>query len=393
MQLYAENDNNRTPVAGFEATSELHTLCDNAKKDDVQSWEAIRRWLSSNPASARYGVEYQGEYDTTPLHLACRNCPPVEIVLGILDASPETVGWIDAFHWLPLHYACAYGASEEVLQVLSDAYPPSKTAIDKRGRTPLHFALGSATRQASATTVAILSDSGAAGCADENGSLPLHYACAYGATERVLKILLSVIPTSTTAVDFKGRTPLHFAMGNADRATSPAVVKLLLSLNPDVINDTDNDGQLPLHLLAAQAKKTSVEDSHDAKVQRDSAMACLDTLLKASPMPTADFLTALQSLPEWLLEYAVVSEEVQKVLNAKIALRFPTSILLLDAYFLFIIIFSFNSAAMEYLDIQEKNSDKTKSDEFQYYQLGMYLGMYTEFVCFVLHCCIVLICF
>uniref|UniRef100_A0A7S2P4B0 Ion transport domain-containing protein n=1 Tax=Leptocylindrus danicus TaxID=163516 RepID=A0A7S2P4B0_9STRA len=346
--------------------SQLHRLCDEANIDDPDSWDAIRNWLNNNPgALSQRGAEFQGDYDTTPLHLACRNGPPADVVIALLVASPETVEWTDAFSWLPLHYACANGASDEVLQVLTNAYPPSKTAIDKRGRTPLHFALGNAERQASPGAVDILSDSGAATMADENGSLPLHYACAYGASEEVLKILLRVIPTSTTAMDIKGRTPLHFALGNADRASSPAVVQLLLEKGRDVIDMTDNDGQLPLHLLAAVARKTGLEDKD--KTKRVSATKCLDSYLRANPKPTADYLTALQSLPDWLLDHAVISEGVQKVLNEKIAQRFPTGILLLDFNVLIVIIISFRLAIYTYID-KKKNEEEISFAEDGYFR-------------------------
>ena len=344
--------------------SQLHRLCDEANIDDPDSWDAIRNWLKNNPgALGQRGAEFQGDYDTTPLHLACRNGPPADVVIALLVASPETVEWADAFSWLPLHYACANGASDEVLQVLTNAYPPSKTAIDKRSRTPLHFVLGNAERQASPGAVDILSDSGAATKADENGSIPLHYACAYGASEEVLKILLRVIPTSTTAKDIKGRTPLHFALGNADRASSPAVVQILLEKGREVIDETDNEGQLPLLLLAAVAKKTELDDKY--KPKRVSAMKCLDSYLKANPSPTADYLAALQSLPDWLLDHAVISEGVQKVLNEKIAQRFPTGILLLDFNVLIVIIISFRLAIYEYIDNKNNNEEVEFNGRFR----------------------------
>lgn len=354
----------------IQEVTELHRLCDEANKEDPGSWGAILHWLNANPTNVSgQGAEHRGEFDATPLHIACRNSPPAEVVMALLAASPETVTWEDAFSWLPLHYACANGASEEVIEVLTAAHPPSKTATDKRNRTPLHFALGNATRQASPGQVEILSDSGAAAKADENGSLPLHYACAYGATEDVLKILLRVIPTSTAAVDIKGRTPLHFALGNADRATSPAVVQLLLEKTPGVANETDDEGQLPVHLLAAVASKTPLGEK--GKKKRESAMKCLDSYLNAKPTPTADHLTALQSFPEWLLDHAVISEDVQMVLNEKISQRFPTSILLMDFYILIMIIISFHYASDAW--IKEKNNSG-ETEDYDDYVIFMFVG-------------------
>ena len=144
--------------------------------------------------------------------MACKHKAPLNVIRAMVERAPQMIQAIDRFTWLPLHYACASGASEEVLRYLITAYPQSKTAIDNRGRTPLHFSVGITDYSPSPAIIELLSDSGAARCADENGSLPLHYACAYGSTVEVLEVLLNAVPVSTISVDFKGRTPLHFAV-------------------------------------------------------------------------------------------------------------------------------------------------------------------------------------
>ena len=176
----------------------LHRLCSVAKSDD--DWDDIRHWLASNPIDVKKrAAEFLGDLETTALHVVCKHGPPLDVIQDLLLVAPETVEWIDAFVWVPLHYASANGASPEVLRALTEAYPPSKVAVDKRGRTPLHFAVGTMERQASKEAVEILSDSGAARCADENGSLPIHYACAYSSSVEVLEVLLNAVPASSSA--------------------------------------------------------------------------------------------------------------------------------------------------------------------------------------------------
>ena len=70
-----------------------------------------------------------------------------------------------------INTACANESSEDVLVLLAEAYPESKTSVDKRKRTPLHFALGHTERPANVATVVLLSGTGAALMADENGML------------------------------------------------------------------------------------------------------------------------------------------------------------------------------------------------------------------------------
>ena len=66
---------------------------------------------------------------------------------------------------------------------------------------------------------------------DSFGWLPIHYACACGADEEVIKSLAEAFPESKMTVDRRGRTPLHFALGNSnpENPVSPAVLVLLSS--------------------------------------------------------------------------------------------------------------------------------------------------------------------
>lgn len=171
-ESYTTNDFTDVSTVHDRELAELQLLCDTASESDPASWENIRRWLRNHSAEdARAAAERRGDYETTPLHLACRNCPPLDIVNMLLTASPKTVELADSFRWLPLHYACANEASEEVLVMLAEQFPESKTSVDKRKRTPLHFALGHTERPANVATVVLLSGTGAALMADENGML------------------------------------------------------------------------------------------------------------------------------------------------------------------------------------------------------------------------------
>lgn len=62
---------------------------------------------------------------------------------------------------------------------------------------------------------------------DSFGWLPIHYAAASGSGSQVMKALAEAYPESRTTVDRRGRTPLHFALG--DRPASPDVIFLLAS--------------------------------------------------------------------------------------------------------------------------------------------------------------------
>lgn len=88
----------------------------------------------------------------------------------------------------------------------------------------------------------------------------------------MLKILLRNNPTSTAAVGINSRTPLHFALGNADRPLSAVVVEIIYEKDRDIIDIIDNDGFFPLHLLAFKAKNIGLGDEDE--IRRVRCEAC-----------------------------------------------------------------------------------------------------------------------
>lgn len=317
-----------------------------------QTWDQVRRWLWTHEGrEARAAAAYvRGQGDVTPLHLICKlNNPPTDIVNEIVAAAPEVVGWVDNHGWLPLHHACANGASTEVLQILTDAYPDSKLRQDSQNRTPLHFyaTRNSDNPNAMASNVFILSDTGAAELPDLGGMLPMHYACAYGTSPAVLKVLAEAYPESLNAKENKGRTPMHLAMVNAHRDASPGVLSFLLkNASKDIVDVRDHEGNLPLHLLNLGLKGLNLEEPE----KMYNVAECLKLYLASEPYASPDFLAALQDLPDWLQDVAVVSPHVRTILNEKIIQRFPTSILMLDGIMLMAMIVCFELATTRFID-------------------------------------------
>eukprot|EP00986_Skeletonema_menzelii_P021064 scaffold33080_cov148-Skeletonema_menzelii.AAC.1 len=341
-----------------------------------QTWDGIREWLAAHPnrSDRQNAAMHQGQFLTTTLHMVCKlSDPPVDVVQSLIECSEETVTWPDSNGWLPLHHACANGASGKVLAVLVEAYPEGKIKQDKRYRTPLHFAFFRKDAQEDKMNlkmdarksmmnplnddeddvgnsmpeiVALLADSGAAELQDEGGMLPMHYASAYGTTREVLEVLLEAYPESITKRENKGRTPLHLAMVNAHRKSSPKVVGFLLEVNAaEIINVYDDDSHLPIHLLSMASKFPE-----EKIMERKNASDCLKLYLNARPKATADFLTAIQTLPEWLRDIAVISDHIQNILNHKIVQRFPTMILILDFSFLIMVIVVFEITTSQTID-------------------------------------------
>lgn len=152
---------------------------------------------------------------------------------------------------------------------------------------------------------------------------------------------------------------MHLAMVNAHRDASPGTIQFLLSYEESkaTINTRDQDGFLPLHLLALGLKGYRTDDPD----KRTNVSQSLALYLEAEPIPTADFLTAIQDLPDWLEETAVVSRHVRNVLNEKIVKRFPTSILMLDGYMFLVLIVCFAMTTKNHIDLRfnDPNAENT----------------------------------
>ena len=332
------------------------TALQQQTRDMVElAWDRVRRWMWAHPVfEDRQAAAYvRGQNDATPLHLVCKlHNPPEDIVQALVEAAPDAVSWTDTHGWLPLHHACANGASPEALKLLIDAYPGGKLQQDNQKRTPLHFY---ATRNSDnpanmALNAELLSDSGAAELTDGGGMLPMHYACAYGTHPAVLQVLANAYPASLTAKENHGRTPAHLAMVNAHRDASPGVIRFLLEqdASKETINTRDKDGYLPLHLMALGLKGYRATDPD----KRANVSDCLHMYLAAEPYAAADFLTAIQDLPDWLQDTAVVSKHVRNILNEKIVQRFPTSFLMLDGMFLVLLILCFAITTKNHIDLR-----------------------------------------
>ncbi len=72
-----------------------------------------------------------------PIHYACWNVAPLEVIQALITASPDSIKVEDSARWLPLHRACYYYASLNVLNLLIESYPEGIDHLNKKEETPL----------------------------------------------------------------------------------------------------------------------------------------------------------------------------------------------------------------------------------------------------------------
>jgi FOG: Ankyrin repeat len=139
-----------------------------------KQWDRTIERLEKAPEEASYWV-VDKDYPRLPIHLACSNAAPKEVVESLLDAYPEACLAKDGSGSHPLHLACEKALGIEVVSLLL-----------KKSRK-------------------------AARVKDEIGRLPLHLACASGANSEVVKALVDAYPQSCYMKDYNGHTAFTYA--------------------------------------------------------------------------------------------------------------------------------------------------------------------------------------
>lgn len=183
-----------------------------------------------------------------------------QILLDLVKANP---------HILSLHSSAigggtllhALAASNEVpdrivLQILS-IWPDLAGCLDDTGSTPLHFAAKQSKRPG---LVKLFTDYhvNSTSISNINGDSPLHYAASARSEDSTL-ILLNANQKMLTAPNRKGRIPLHSAC-RSTRPSTEVVRNLLLHHKAigDLPSTVDKDGKTPL-CLAIENKGDSSE--------------------------------------------------------------------------------------------------------------------------------------
>lgn len=171
------------------------------------------------------------------------------------SAADEAATWIvernvdGSVRWklLPLHQACENQAPSELIRTLLDVYPSSITMKDSAGDLPLHLACR---ERASFKTICLLleRDPTAAKVVDEEGRLPLHLACRQGAGHDIVNVLLEYHFRAARTPDAYQLLPLHWACAQNANAD---VIECLLRANPEAVEVKDQWGRSPTSLAVA----------------------------------------------------------------------------------------------------------------------------------------------
>lgn len=175
-----------------------------------------------------------------------------------LARTPEKGGKRQFRGMLPLHFACREGAPPDVIQALVDLYPEGMLVrVEESGWTALHYVAGAGREGGEGLNGRMchetLDDDD---CKNDDGGYPLCSAecmLCNDTCNRVsaVRILLSSSNSSPSAMirttdHDGGLTPLHVACLNE---AEPDLLNTLLDADPEVVSISDDDDNLPLHWM------------------------------------------------------------------------------------------------------------------------------------------------
>ena len=98
----------------------------------ASNWNSVILRAKSHPRE----VVMFDDNGNTPLHVACKLDPPIEVLIALKDAVAQTNSWGAT----PLHIAASHRCNVHTLKKLIDYFPGALCRLSKMHRTPIHYA-------------------------------------------------------------------------------------------------------------------------------------------------------------------------------------------------------------------------------------------------------------
>ena len=243
----------------------IHVACRNptVSLDFIQL--LVQAWPDSVRQPTTEPIQYQRQY---PVHLACENCPRLEVIQFLVEHWPESVGTTVSFECeYPIHIACRTGASQSVIQYLVEQNPIVAQSTTRTGCTPLHLACS---HQGPPDTIHFLTqrfpdmvETETLDCHAER--LPLHSEITRlnGARLDIVETLVEAWPEALEIPDLFGDLALHQAYIN--KRTPREVIDYLTLQYPDAVSSRNIDGKTPLDYVRKKHTEATPIQKPDEK--------------------------------------------------------------------------------------------------------------------------------
>ena len=270
---------------GFSCTP-VEIAVSNKRVDASVVAYLIEQW----PQSLR---DYNYINRDLPIHLACQRGCSLEVLQTLVKHYPESLSVEGSVSTLPLHRLFwGENVSLDSVQFLVEKYPSALEHPDEAGMLPVHLALQglSAPHEIvkylveACPQALLVGAKRVAGHNDDEGSLPIHFACTYSAPVKTIQYLIEKNPATLRMRNRWGKLPLESACTGGSGLCSLNVLDLLLKKTPaELINPSEL-------LLANVWNKATQKDNPHANLH------VIEYLLEKFPF-LARFQTPAGELP------------------------------------------------------------------------------------------------
>ena len=198
---------------------------------------------SNGDANIACDAEKRGkEQGMLPLHYACREGAPSDIIRELLKLNPESVSaCAGESGWIPLHFVAA-GKKMQVDRYYHERYDDDDGSI---GSCTAECMLCKDTCRRVTTARHLIAASPACiNTADHDGMSSLHVSCIEEAEPGLLNIILDFDPIVASMPDDDGNLPLHWIFR---KDISVESVQKMLHAFPNGAQSANSNGALPLH--------------------------------------------------------------------------------------------------------------------------------------------------
>ena len=116
---------------------ELLTLSEESEDSNEIDWNIVKSIVNNDNSS----VKEKNEKGYLPLHLACENNAPRDVIKLLLELYHDAIKEKGRNGFLPLHCACFRGSNIDAIKLLIEAYPDSvREKSDQEQTLPLNYA-------------------------------------------------------------------------------------------------------------------------------------------------------------------------------------------------------------------------------------------------------------
>jgi ankyrin repeat protein len=191
-------------VQNYDSDTALHLACRGRL---IGTLPIVRLLFEANSEAAMV----RDDDGQLPLHFACMNMLPEEVVKFLIQECPASILVPDAVGNLPLHSACSSrtGLIFDNIQLLVESYPIALTHKNNRKQTPLHIACGR-TNSVDVIEFLVRKNRDVLCWQDQNGCLPLHYICGIYFVKdmfALMRLHMPLLPQLIQVKNKQGKTP------------------------------------------------------------------------------------------------------------------------------------------------------------------------------------------